>query len=669
MCQVLANRVGHTLSNPSSDLPPPDVLEPQDFPAIISAMFFLPCDATSTMLHWLKTQTKSAFDPRIPLDIRWSNLLLVSTICCPGQVELIPVPTTTTTPPSSALWRLLINMGTLQKHLSSERWPSDPVMIEGTAQLLEDFWAQWVLLKADCILPAKQAMLAAFLRVASAVGKSSLTALAMTECRQTGLWDLKPGGQHAQSIDLIVACFEASYKLTGSWEGCYATVSDTLGPDGSWLQDVVELFMVRNSPTSAALACDLESWSRQFGVHPSSPVFQHFVSNLARDKQFDRLFSILDDATLPPVRRECVLYSLLHSLRLHRVQKLDKRQSQAIVRYCRTLFAGRQIPHHLNNSLRYLLTILPRGAKPILAVQLLETLQHSILNICSPNFARRFIRQLFLKGNLKLVLLAEGLLAGMLGPVRDSARKAVRKRWDARLRTISPLLGIQHLVKRHGVSKKEWNMAIRDAIGTLIRNGRFYTARKLYIRTALHLDVATRTATGNIVLHGSLLGLRLRGRHRFRHVVNIKAYLESHCRFSPDRTTVNILLKAMLRWTSVFDSERVRHLFDQMIHNGYPAPSACRRGNSVPFGHANIDLEGSIFPNLPAGFSFVRHVRPMYKMFIKAFYLRRDVVAAKTVVGILKEVESQHWIEKEKRDRARREGIIRKRARARQTCS
>ena len=670
MCQVLENRIGDASLNPPPGCSTPDVLESQDFPAIISAMFFFPCDTSSTMLHWLRAQTKSAFDPRIALEIRWSNLLLVSTICCPGQAELVPVPTTTTTPPSSALWRLLINMGTLQQYLSSKRWSSDPAMMEGAGELLEDLWSQWTWLQTDCILPARQAMLASFLRVASAVNTSSLTALAIAECRQTGLWNLKLGGHHPQSIDLVAAFFEASYKSAGSWEGCLAAVADTFDSDGSWLQDVVESFSMRNSSASTVIVCDLHSWSRQLGVHPSLAVFQHFVSNLARERQIDQLLFMLEDVTLSPLRRECVLYSVLHSLRLHRVQTLNEPDSQAIVRDCRTLFAGRQIPHHLNSSFRYLLTVLARGTNPILAVQLLETLQHSILRICSPNFARRFVRQLFLRGNLKLVLATEGLLAGVLRPMRDSGKKFAWKHWDSRPCDVAgPLLGIRRLFKAEGKSTKEWNMAIRDAIATLVREGRFYTARKLYTRTALHLDAATRTAIGNIVLHGSLQCLRLRGRHRFRHIVNTKAYLEKHCQFSADRTTVNILVKAMLRWTSVFDSARVRHLFDQMVHNGYPAPSGCRRENSTPFGHANVDLEGSIFPKLPAGFSFVRHVRPMYKMFIKAFYLRRDVVAAKTVVGILKEVENLHWMEKEKRDRARREGIMRKKGRVRQACS
>ena len=45
---------------------------------------------------------------------------------------------------------------------------------------------------------------------------------------------------------------------------------------------------------------------------------------------------------------------------------------------------------------------------------------------------------------------------------------------------------------------------------------------------------------------------------------------------------------------------------------------------------------------------------------MKSFYLRDDVVAAKTVVGILREVEIADMREREKRNRARRDGMLRK---------
>ena len=60
----------------------------------------------------------------------------------------------------------------------------------------------------------------------------------------------------------------------------------------------------------------------------------------------------------------------------------------------------------------------------------------------------------------------------------------------------------------------------------------------------------------------------------------------------------------------------------------------------VPFGTA----EGPppvYLPEMDSPLSFEKHVRPLYKMFIKAFYRRGDIGAVRTVVRILKAVEAE----------------------------
>jgi hypothetical protein len=48
---------------------------------------------------------------------------------------------------------------------------------------------------------------------------------------------------------------------------------------------------------------------------------------------------------------------------------------------------------------------------------------------------------------------------------------------------------------------------------------------------------------------------------------------------------------------------------------------------------------GTPIPMPKSKISFTRHVEPLYKMFIKALYLRKDVAGARKIVGILKEAE------------------------------
>ncbi|KAF8640279.1 hypothetical protein AX16_010174 [Volvariella volvacea WC 439] len=68
-------------------------------------------------------------------------------------------------------------------------------------------------------------------------------------------------------------------------------------------------------------------------------------------------------------------------------------------------------------------------------------------------------------------------------------------------------------------------------------------------------------------------------------------------------------------------------------------------------------------PAIPKDCSFQKHVRPLYKMFVKAFYLRGDVDAARTVVGILKDEEAVQRQEREKREKARMLGRLKKKRR------
>jgi hypothetical protein len=90
----------------------------------------------------------------------------------------------------------------------------------------------------------------------------------------------------------------------------------------------------------------------------------------------------------------------------------------------------------------------------------------------------------------------------------------------------------------------------------------------------------------------------------------------------------------------VLDAAHARRLFDYFVWSGYP-----REGTGVPFGSSDAAMRelavvlGTPIPMPKSKMSIARHVKPLYKMFIKALYLRKDVAGARTVVGILKEVE------------------------------
>ena len=109
--------------------------------------------------------------------------------------------------------------------------------------------------------------------------------------------------------------------------------------------------------------------------------------------------------------------------------------------------------------------------------------------------------------------------------------------------------------------------------------------------------------------------------------------------FVPDRVTVNTLVKAYMQWTAGLTHEHLRALFDHFVRIGYPTGGAVAQGG-VPFG----TVEGPppvYLPEVDSPLSFAKHVRPLYKMFIKAFYRRGDVGAVRVVVRILKAAEAE----------------------------
>ena len=60
-----------------------------------------------------------------------------------------------------------------------------------------------------------------------------------------------------------------------------------------------------------------------------------------------------------------------------------------------------------------------------------------------------------------------------------------------------------------------------------------------------------------------------------------------------------------------------------------------------PFGTDSTSGIRFEVPEFSSPIVYAIHVRPLYKMFIKALYLRRDVEGARTVVGILKGLETK----------------------------
>ncbi|KZT02604.1 uncharacterized protein LAESUDRAFT_405285 [Laetiporus sulphureus 93-53] len=212
-----------------------------------------------------------------------------------------------------------------------------------------------------------------------------------------------------------------------------------------------------------------------------------------------------------------------------------------------------------------------------------------------------------------------------------------------RFREVTPArpltLKIRHFLTRR---RRVHPDARRDAMHVLIRAGRLRASKQLFDRLREQQSPGERTLIGNHILHASLSHPSRQSLRRVRKTLNTLNELIKTHGFVPDRVTLNILLKSLILWVSMVNSEKLREIFDHVVRNGYPTGGVKLR-YAVPFGTSSQPSPLISVPHVDPGLPlyFPRHVRPLYKMFIRGFYARGDIDAAHTVIGILKAVETE----------------------------
>ncbi|KAI0319201.1 hypothetical protein OF83DRAFT_837425 [Amylostereum chailletii] len=205
--------------------------------------------------------------------------------------------------------------------------------------------------------------------------------------------------------------------------------------------------------------------------------------------------------------------------------------------------------------------------------------------------------------------------------------------------SLSAFRVLQSLRQRGGPGKNGFHYGLR-----LISKTRSHAAIEEVFRTTVESSTRNCTAAGNVILHRYTTARGGRTKP-LRSLIRAVDTLRRERNFVPDHVTTNIILKAILGLPSrLLDSVQTRRLFDTLVSKGYPAGARFSMDNP-PFGTKGgvegIAISGYDLPPMAGTMSFARHLRPFYKMFAKAFFWRGDVLAARTVVGILKEVEGE----------------------------
>ncbi|KAF8150648.1 hypothetical protein B0H34DRAFT_756290 [Crassisporium funariophilum] len=710
VCLLIFHRIGrhcephredNTLNPP---LTPKSVLNMAQLGDALAEILFpcyIPQYAGNCLHNWTIRQAREALSPLLSTEIRWGNLLLLAVHVFP-RVNAIDAQISTThrSDLGTINWRTTLILGTLDKTLSNMGSESNS-LAKTVRSISRPLWHLWKIIDhSNQPIDISRAYLASFLRIAAKSRDEPLKDDCFRFAQEHAIWvyrnDDTPA-MKAQAIDGIAAYMVASVSCADiQWSDLYAVVARAFS-NSSWRNAVTDSLLQHFANENLDAAWSLYMYSKTTHIAVSSAAVHAMCIRLAAGRQWQLVAPFLEDARFSREETEQLLGTCLRVFQVQRHEYANPAFVELLGRVAYELYSRQPPSPALKYPIRYFFSIMITNHNAPSALQLIKAVHHTSPDLFTTRLVLRLALQLVRHQQLhlavelfrtfdkeapsrsldglrrklsqRLMVAGSRKLAGKVcrshgGTAVPSGRESLSRAVGFRRAPMSPVLHrkILPLMVHAGCD----GPSIRHAVSLLVRAKRIYAARKLFADSHSTLDPKTHTAIGNIILHGPMYAIDLRNHRLVRHVLHTRDLLVREYGFKPDRATINIIIKAMLRWRAMFDSSHVRRLFDQMVHEGYPVPDQWRRKHGVPFNTPRSPSSGALsIPSLSAHISFVRHIRPLYRLFIKAFYLRNDIPAAKTVVGILKEVDIQHMREMEKRNRARRQGIIKKRLKSR----
>ncbi|RDB25602.1 hypothetical protein Hypma_006449 [Hypsizygus marmoreus] len=654
---------------------------------------------------WASDQALRTFTPHASQDAQWISFLLLAIYKVPKIPAPLPHSPHTAVEPletASADWRTVFVLAALEKTLSDKSLSSS-ASFQQIQEIIRPLWRTWKIVETnetDRPITVTRAIVATFFRVAARVRDAPLTEGCRRFCVAHKLFvdrDVDTQIERLQAADLRVAYVLAAAACEGTnWQ---RVLSGLVLPGTKWRDEAFEVLMqhyigLGNGET----AYEVYMFGRDNNVVISDNVVRVLSFSLAQPHAWHLAVPFLCHPGFAREQLEELLVSILRIFQVERREFIAPPLVRVLGDTLWKLYAHNPPPNHAKYPIRFFFSIMITSGHPAQAVGIVEAIHRQVPSFFTTRLFLRLARTLVRHRHIHLAPRVHRLVSTSptsstraadnlrgkltLGLARAGAHTAARNvymsgvRMRGRRRTTRESLA-------KAVSFKVLKPSMRDSLKImpilarnlthaptiqyaatlLVRANRVYAARKLLQRTQGHLDAKTKTTIGNTILHGYAKRHLLRNGRLVRHTLRTKEMLERLYGFTPDRVTINIVVKSILRWRHIITVPKVKALFDHMVRCGYPASSRWRQeGSGVPFG-SSVSSSTLNMPVLPGGMSFERHVRPMYKMFVKAFFARGDVRAARTVVGILKEEEVVAMRRREERNRARREGLIRKRER------
>ncbi|KAJ7052596.1 hypothetical protein C8F01DRAFT_1170541 [Mycena amicta] len=616
------------------------------------AMQIFPCyrvGLPNVVSEWATTAARAAFHPQESVASRWVSLSLLALYVGPNTLH--GTFGKSSMAKSHPPWNIVLALATLERSIQ----PNHAI---------------------------RNAVMAAFFRLAGKTRDRRLVDVCRQYCISQELW-------HADAVQATLLtdyAHAALYTRSGGWDELFDTIPSEMYPT------VADGLLRSLLPLDAAAGQTLYAFCQRknisisahsvyiLGVTLAQMYFPSQALAFLRDErlsldQLEDLFNRILAHTFRDGPLAAALFPILKRLYIDTDRKPAERVKFSI-RYALSILADSNFPAQSAALLRvlhkrqptffsshYFLRIMRTlvRRRRLAAVSLLEPMQ-SFPPLARQNFRRKLALRLAQTGahTLAQYTYRFGGMKAQRRTAREVLASAVRFRVN--YRDGRPLRRSAGKIMAVVARRPKDIPTVKFGVALLSRIGRIRDAKRVLADArAAGVDSTAITWLGNAILNGALHRSKNKHARLVRHVLNNREQLQQRVGFSPDRVTVNILVKVLLRWTGYMTAPRVRRLFDHMIRIGYPAPAGWRTRGGVPFATKNTMGLGSdaiTALKLPPFISFERHVRPLYKMFIKALHLQGDRQGAGKVVGILRAVEEEVLARRQVRRRERRYGHV-----------
>ncbi|KAG1821816.1 uncharacterized protein BJ212DRAFT_1585771 [Suillus subaureus] len=655
--------------SPCGDATRAPMAVPVDATTFTSALSVFPWPVPSPSPH-TKVITEllhEAFSSNIPLAHRRSNLLLCSPLysCNSGGIPISSLDFPLDG--GASVWQTLFALAILEEVMRA----AGPALLNDRAlrgriqEMIRSLHESWLHLVHNESHPTliSRAVATSLFRLSGAVADPKLFVACLESSTNFGLWT----GDSSDTVEGPQLTAMAAMHLAALMQlrGCGAElVIKTLS---SYSSDLQHQCAVASAAVKDLIHRDIEL----------ARILYNIAVRSGRDIDADTAYTLA--RTLPPphavgflkhkrfsrVQVGGLLSSIARFLRETRHQHYDADLFDDVGISLRKLYAISPPPIHFRGHLQLLLAELCTRGRGFQTTAIIANVIKFQPTFFQFSFLLRLVRLFLRRKQFRCALRMQKILVDARGGCATSLRYMVTTRLCV---TTSRRLSMKGR-KPYTLFRGGCFWAAGTSFKNVMSNGPVYNkvlqgliyarrphaAKVAFSRVASRVDTKSRTILGNTLLHGVLTRPVPRNGRRVRKLLGLLDNLVSYQQFAPDRITVNIVLKALMAWRTAFDYQRLRALFNHMIRGGYPAGTYSP--SHLPFSTPLLRTSGTLaLSRLPPYISFEKHAKPMLKMFIKAFYLRNDVEAARMVVEILKIEQQKATLQRERRSVARLRG-------------